>query len=277
MIPLIIGAIAAALPSIISAIGQASAAGDKEKAEALRQQAIDRFGAANIPPMQQIVAMHQQQTGLANMQTDPRMRQAEVAALGELSARGNAGGLRPQDVAKYNQMNTQLSQAERGNREALQQNAQMRGVGGSGLEYANALANQQGAASRASQQGYDLAGHADDAALQSLMAAGQMGSSIRGQDYGEASSAANAQDNINRFNQMSQRQADEYDVNQGQQYFNNQMTQASGLSGQYQNAAGAYDRNAAATQDMWNGLGQAAGSAAGAYGQYEIDKQKKGG
>jgi hypothetical protein len=137
---------------------------------------------------------------LSAYKADPRLREAQIRALGELENVGRAGGMTAADKARIGEIQRAGATAERGSREAILQRAAERGVGGSGLEIASQLQASQAAADRAAQEGADVAARAEERALSALMGAGQLGGSIRGQDFGEQERVAAAQDAINKFN-----------------------------------------------------------------------------
>lgn len=219
----------------------------------------------------------QQGTELSSVSTDPRLKQAQLAALSKLEEVGNQGGLSFEDRSRLNHIQSELNRNEQANRQAIMQNMASRGMGGSGFELAAQLANQQGAAERASTAGLDVKAQAERRALEALMGAGQLGGQIRGQEFDEKARAAQAQDSINQFNaanrqsvqnanvdrrnvaqqanlQERQRVADsnvelrnkqqQYNKELQQQKFQNQMTVAGGKSGALSNQANMFNEQA---------------------------------
>jgi hypothetical protein len=171
---------------------------------------------------QQEKAILQRRSELEDIVSDPRLRQAQMEVLNELDAIVQSEGLDPMAMAQVNQLRNELSQQERASREAIIQSANRRGVGGSGLELAAQLQNQQGAAQRGSQQGFDIAAQAQQRALDALQRKGQMSGNIRAQDFDEAARRAAAQDEINRFNVSQRTGAQQRNINRdlGAQEFN---------------------------------------------------------
>lgn len=133
------------------------------------------------------------------VKTDPRLREAQMKALSQLEGVAD-GGLTVGDRGDLQRIQGEAAAAEKGQRDAILQNAQSRGVAGSGMELASQLMAQQGAASRASQQGFDVAKQAQARALEAMLQSGQLGGNIRSQDFGEQSKLAEARDAISRFN-----------------------------------------------------------------------------
>ena len=180
------------------------------------------------------------------IQADPRLRMAQLSALDRLQREGDAGGMGVEDRVAQNQAAADVARRERGTREAILQNMAMRGQGGSGVELAANLTNQQGAADRNAAAGAQNAADARKRYLSSVMASGQLAGGIRGQDYGEESGKASARDAIERFN-SSQR-----------------LTRAGMANNIRMGQAKRYDDEADRWRDRGAGLGAGAGAAFGA-------------
>lgn len=146
----------------------------------------------------------QQQSDMNNISLDPRYKNAQLDALSSLQNISDEGGLNANMRSQLNDIQTDEDTHARGAREAILQNAQARGIGGSGVELLNNLTNAQDSATRASNRGFDVAAQAQQNALQSLQAAGQLGGQLQGQEFNQQSQIANANDSINRFNTQNQ-------------------------------------------------------------------------
>lgn len=144
-------------------------------------------------------------SAMSDVQTDPALKQAQLDALASLQDIGQ-GGMTAMDRASLNEMQNQEAARSRGAREAILQNAQARGAGGSGMEILAQLQNSQDSATRANQSGLDIAGMSQQRALEALQAAGTSAGNIRGQDFNEAAQKAQAQDAISKFNAQNQQQ-----------------------------------------------------------------------
>ncbi len=145
------------------------------------------------------------QSDLNNISTDPSLKKAQMDALSGLQD-VSKNGLTAQDQSNLNKIRTQEETQSRGARDAILQNAQSRGLGGSGLELMSQMQNQQDSATRGSQRDMDIAGQAQDRALQALIAGGNMGGQIQAQDFGQKAQVAGANDAISRFNAQNQQQ-----------------------------------------------------------------------
>lgn len=136
--------------------------------------------------------------------TDPRFQQAQMSALDELSDITSNGGLTAIDKSKLNDISNQEATQQRGAREAIIQNAQARGMGGSGIEMAQQMQNQQDSATRQNSKDLDVAAMAQQRALDALAMQGQMGSNMQNQQFNQKAQVAGAQDAVSKFNAANQ-------------------------------------------------------------------------
>jgi hypothetical protein len=166
-----------------------------------------------------------------DIKLDPALQGAQKQALQQLQNIATQGGLTATDKAQLNDITQEQNTTARGRNEAILSNARERGIGGSGLELTSQLLNEQEAANRASERGTQVAANAEQRALASLQAAGQMGGQMEAQQYGEAANKAQAQNAIDKFNAETQQNTNLLNV-------------------QNRNAAEA--ANLAATQDISN-------------------------
>lgn len=239
----------------------------------------------------------QDKSEMNNISLDPKLKQAQMDALTSLQDISSQGGLTASDRARLGDIKSQEDAQARGAREAIIQNAESRGMGGSGISLLAQLQNQQDSATRASQRDLDVAGMAQDRALQALQSAGQLGGQIGQQEFGQQAQIAGANDAIAQFNARNkqdvanmntqannqamaanlaekQRIADtnvgqrntqqQYNKQLAQQDFENKYKKAGGVANAYQNQAQNYNQ---AGQQITGLLGagiQAAGAYAGA-------------
>lgn len=188
---------------------------------------------------------------------DPRLKAAQLQALQGFMDKYRAGGLDAQAQAQQAEAFGAANQQDRARRAALSQMMAARGRGGSGSEYAAQLENAQSSAQTNAMAGLDAASGAQQRALQSLMAGGQLGTTMRGQEYEMASRKAAAQDAIAKFNLMNRNQL-------AQQQFQNQMGLAGQKYGALQNDANFQREQAKRVQDLYAGVGRGVGGLAGA-------------
>lgn len=280
---------------------------------ASQQLALQQYGNAGDFQTQNEQALQQGPSAMEGIQTDPRLAQAQMTALGQLSQTGQMG-MSPAEAAALAQSNRDAQAMAQAKSNQILDNMARRGMGGSGAELAAQLQNAQSAADRASQQGNQIAQNAQQNALQAMVQSGQLGGQMRGQEFGEKSDTAKAKDYINRFNTENSQQVQhtnvqnanqaalrnllnqqnlmnqntqlsnaqqQYNKQLQQQQFNNQMALAGGRSGQYQGIANAVQTNAAGqagrTADMWAGVGQGIDQGVGAAYNYGNNNNYSGG
>lgn len=316
---LVVGGVSAGSNILGGVLGQQAAAANRDAAQQAMANAQAQFAGINVPDvasqqlnLEQLVqqgtlspemaqAIQQQGTGLANIQTDPKLAQAQMQALATMQKMGQTG-LTPQDMAALNASRRAVAGDVQAQQGQILQNMAARGMGGGGSELAARLQASQSAADRGAQQSDQIMAQAQNRMLNAVSQAGQLGTQIRGQQYGELANAAQAQDAINRFNsqnamatQMANIQAanqaqaanlaakqqiananvaqnnaqQQYNKQLLQQRFGNQMSLASGRAGIAQNAAGFYNQmgnqQAQGMANIGSGIGQAAIGAGSMY------------
>lgn len=192
--------------------------GPKDKSSGKYQAALDTVNKVKVPSieeqkiqLEQLVQQGvitpeemqlylQENSGLKDISVDPRFKQAQVNALEQLQTIGSEGGLTAIDRAKLANITDAQNVEERGSREAIEQNARERGIGGSDFSLASKLISGQESANRASRQGTDVAALAEQRALDAMLAAGNMGGQMDQAEFDKQARIAAAQDAINQFN-----------------------------------------------------------------------------
>lgn len=271
----------------------------------------------NLSPEQE-EAILQQETELRQLLSaavDPA-KQAQMKALAELEEIADQGGLTAEDRARLDAIRSEVSRQEKGQREAILQNYAQRGLSGSGMELAAQLANQQGAAERASAEGFNTAARAEQRALEAILQSGKLAGDIRGQEASEQLAIDEAEREIQKMNTLQradvqQRNVDRKNLaqqfnlekdqelanqnvgmrNKEQQYnkelqqkkFANELDIARGVSGQLQQSASAdlqaAQNQSAAAGNVASGLAKIGGTLTD-YGVSKLDpewaKNKKG-
>jgi hypothetical protein len=324
-----LGTILGAIGSIGSGIiGGIAGGGDNSQAMQLQLEALERIKQINTPEakelaltleryvsagelapeLQEIVT--QQDTELKGIQTDPRLRNAQMQALMNLQQMG-AGQLRPEDEAALSRIQGDVARDEQGRQQAILQNMQERGQGGSGAELAARLSSSQGASNRLSNQGMDIAAQASQRALQAIMNAGTLGGQMQATDFNQQKDVASAQDVINRYNSMNrqnvigsnvstknQAQATNLSNKQGilnsnvdlsnkqqvynqelkQKQFDNEMAKQKAIASASGDASRAHTDSAKRTADMFGTVGgglQKAGTAFDTYSENQAKAAKE--
>ena len=145
---------------------------------------------------------------LRSLERDPGFKDAMTKGLDDLRS-GAEGGFSTADLAAMEEIRRRVATEERGQREALLQRAQERGVGGSGLEMASALQSQQDMADRRALENLMTAARGEERRIGASQAAAGLGSLFRGQEFAEGKAMDDADRLINQFNaQMRMRQAE---------------------------------------------------------------------
>lgn len=158
-----------------------------------------------ITPEQAQAAMVEA-SAMKGVSTDPSLRAKQMQSIAALDELAKGGGMTASDEANLARIQNQEQTAARGAREAIMQNAAAKGVAGSGLDIMNQLKNQQESATRQSQRDLDVAGMAQDRALQALIQGGETAGNLRTQDFSEAAKKAEAEDAIAKFNAANKQQ-----------------------------------------------------------------------
>ena len=192
--------------------------GRSSKASRLMGEAVNEFRKISVPELekqrlkleqlvlqgeltpQQAETILQEESSLTSYSADPRLRDAQLAALGQLERIGSEGGLTIEDRAALQEANMLQDSRSRGARQAILQNMAARGLSGSGQELLAQLSGQQDQAQQASLMGLQQGALGRQRALEAIMGAGQLGGQMEDQRFGQARAKAEAQDIINRFN-----------------------------------------------------------------------------
>lgn len=224
-------------------------------------------------------------SAFGDIQSDPALRQAQMAALAQQQGEAGQAGMGLEDRIAQSQAQAQQARQEQGQRQAILAAAQSRGQLGGGAQLGAQLNAQSAGATSGAAAAQQAALGARMRALQSMQGAGQLGGQIRGQDYGEAANRAAAQDAISRFNTANSQAVQQRNVanrmNQANMntdaqnqrgYFNAQQVGNAYKTnlGAHQQQANAYYQNADERRkkirdmmDHYASVGQGAGTAAG--------------
>jgi hypothetical protein len=284
-------------------LGGSAGKSEMEKATQLQRDAIARLEAIGIPTIEaQRIALETPQlvdlleaevlgpSAMEEVRVDPRLRQAQMSALEQMSGLADQG-LGAEDRAAFNELRRAAAGQAQAQAQSVLQNAAAQGTLDSGAALAAQLAAGQSSADRMSQEGDRLAAQAAAARRQALMSKADMASQLGQQNFSQQAAAAQARDAISQFNtqnrqnvagtNLANRQAIEnqraatrnqqemYNKGLLQQDFQNRMAKATGVTGQMGNLANAYaQQGQAAAQgqaNMTTGLLGTAASLGSAY------------
>jgi hypothetical protein len=216
------------------------------------------------------------------IQEDPSLRSAQMNVLSRMAGLADTG-LSDVDNAGFERARELGNQMEHSNTAAALQNAQARGIGGSGLEFALREMGNQAGAERAQGAGVQQASQAAQQRALYNQAYGNALGGMRQQDLGANSANANILNDFNKLNTQNRNQAQLYNVGQNnyaqqygnqmaQQNFQNQLSKVGGQAGANKEVAQGYYNQGAANQQNRNGMLNAGIGVAGLAGAF--DKKK---
>jgi hypothetical protein len=285
---------------------------DEARAAEMRKKALEAYTNIKIPTIeeQMIALKHQQSVGdlnpeaefsegvdpseMAKVQVDPRLREAQMAALTQMQGLGKTG-LSAEDSAALGKIRRTVAGDAQGRDEALKMEMMARNKFGAGDEIAMRTIASQAAANRQLDQSESQAAMAQKKALDAIYQAGGMANQMRSQAFGEDSAKASAQDVINRYahaNRASVQQRNVGGRNDAQRYnlskdqtiannnvgldnqsqmhnkglhqtkFSNDLAIAQGTSGAYNNQSSDSRSDAAGTRNQWGAILSGAGKTA---------------
>lgn len=265
-----------------SIIGAGEASAQRDQAMQILNNAVNQYSQMGMPPDESVPLVLQQfkQQGvltpeleqqirqdpsiLTNYQPNQQYKNAQQSALQSMLQRGQ-GGLTASDRANYNQILQQNEQEGNSKRQALLQNYASRGLAGGGAELAAQLGAQQQDSQNLYNSGLQVAGQANQNALQAMTQAGQLGTQLSNQDFQTAKAKSDAQDAINRFNTQNALGVQNYNVgaqNSAQQANLQNAQRVSDANALMSNQEA--QRQAQAKQAYWNSLFGLAGAKANA-------------
>jgi hypothetical protein len=268
---------------------------------------IEKLG---VMPIIQQAAVEMPGSALAKF-FDPEEGQATQAfqdagtkGLEELRAIAE-GGFTTADQAAMEEIRRRVASQEKGQRDAILQGAQERGVGGSGLEMASNLMAQQSAADRRALENLMTAARGEERRMGASRAGAELGSALRGQEFGERQAVDEADRLINQFNAQMRMRKSEGDAarferqqaselaearriqdlnaqrnyeaalrnaNLYQQKFQNQMAKGQAMMGAYGGQAGASEKD---LDRRYKLFGSGIGGAGQIMGDYYSNQRKQ--
>ena len=185
-------------------------------------------------------------TAMNDVSVDPRYKDQQLAQLSALAELRDKGGLNLTDKANLQGIqNDEAAQAQAGRASILQQ-AQMRGTGGGNLAIMDMLNANQGSANRQSQRDMQIAGMAQDRALQAGNMAATQSAGMSKQDFDQQAQVAAARDTAAKFNAGMANTNNQFNANQ-----NINVQQANQQKNQGVNNATALAKNNSQTMNRY--------------------------
>lgn len=254
-------------------IGELVASGRQEEADRIMAKAYAAYGSIDLPTLEQVAAQELGETEYRKIKEDPRLKDAQLQALSQLQQVTKDGGLGINDRAMLNRSLGEANRVAQANQQGILENAAARGRLDSGAMLAAQLQNAQGTANRAQQAGLDVAGQAQQRALQAMMNAGQLGGQIRGQEWQQQSDAARAQDAIARYNADARTNAAMNSNAVKQQDYLNRLDQGKRNMARAEWESGRISGKGEKEGQMWRDGAQTAGTVIQQVGQYANNSQ----
>jgi hypothetical protein len=191
--PVILAILGTALVSSIVAQGM----NDADTAAALRD-AVAKYKPEALAQVEEELKRPMAVSALRAETEAPEAVAAQRNALRQLQ-QVSEQGYTPEEEAAIRQIQAETAATAASQRAATQEAFARRGISGGGAERVAAFQAASQAANRAGQQGLDVAAQAQRRAFQAMQAQGNLGTSVRGQAYGEAERRAQALDEKNRL------------------------------------------------------------------------------
>lgn len=260
---------------VLSAIGQANAQGDHNRATQLYQDAVNGMSNEEALQFKKLAAplvADSNQIGLGS-----EGRTAQSRALSRLQQLGDEGGMDAQARLAQQQALSTSDQNARGNREAIMQGYARRGMQNSGSEMEAQLSNASNSANSARDAGLSAASEARNRALSALQGSAQVGSQMRGQDIGVQESNQAAENARNAFNAKMTSATDQYNGNEDLAYSLARIKRLQALADAQGNLAGNLNARGNQTAGNYASIGRAGNNLAQAWANSNKAKNSAGG
>jgi len=166
------------------------------------------------PEMEQSIIL--EKSKMEGLSSDPRLASTQRMALESLVKTGTSG-LTEADLASLREARNQVSGQEKARQDAIMQNMAERGMGGSGAEIASRLMSSQNAEQTQAEASDRAVQDAFKRQLEAMSQSGQLASNIRGQEWGEKSDVAKAEDVVNQYNTQNAINQQQRNVNASNQ------------------------------------------------------------
>ena len=194
-------------------------------------------------------------TAMNDVSVDPRYKDQQLAQLSALAELRDKGGLNLTDKANLQGIQNDEAAASQAQRASVMQHAQMRGTGGSNMAIMDMLNANQGSANRQSQRDMQIAGMAQDRALQAGNMAASQSAGMSKQDFDQQAQVAAARDTAAKFNAGMANTNNQFNANQ-----NINVQQANQQKNQGVNNATALANNTSQTMNKFTMPTQAFGN-----------------
>jgi hypothetical protein len=223
----------------------------QDNAQAALQEGADYYRNLGVPDFKQYIPENYQWQGdytpeMAQAKTvdeDPMLKSAQMGALSKMAGLANSG-LSDEDRLGYLQAQQVGQNLGQSRTASALQNAQARGISGSGVELAMRASGDQAAQQAAQQAAMQTASDASKNRAMYNQAYLQGVGNVRNQDYGVNSGNADILNKFNQYNTGNKNQAQQYNLG-GKQNIANQNVSGRNEAQQYNNTLAQQKYNAA--------------------------------
>jgi len=240
---------------------------DREKRDALLEQAQRLYDDLSPPELQALRAEQTGPSAFESIQVDPANREARNRAIRQLMEIGEQGGMDAGSMLALEQGRRAAAAQEQQGRAAVRQEFARRGLGGAG-EAALQQQAQQAAAGNAALGALQAGSDARARALQALQVGGGMAQTATSSDYQQEAARAAAMDRIAEFNARVRQDTNQFNAGQVQQGWNNRLALTDRMYGATRDRAGAYETEAERKRRIAGGVGQTFASTGGNLADY---------
>lgn len=203
-------------------------------------------------------------SAMGGISLDPKLQQAQMAALTQLQDISKAGGNDAQFQAGMNSAVNDANSQAQGQIGALRQNMAARGMSGSMAEAMQSQMAAQSASNQAANTGVNIQAQAQMRALQALQNSGSLAQSMSSNSFNQQAQQAQAKDAINKFNASNLQNANAANAqskNQAQQWNATTAQSTADQNTGLANNANQWNTNGMAQQNYANAAGKAQGMA----------------
>ena len=151
-------------------------------------------------------------TAMEGISTDPALRGSQMSQIAALERLRDQGGMTLTDESNLQKIKNAEMGKELSQRQSIMEQARQRGTGGSGMELMAMLQANQAGTNRQSQRDLEIAGMAQDRALQAGGQAAGLAGQVRGQDFSQEAQIAAAKDAASKFNASMLSGTDQFNV-----------------------------------------------------------------
>lgn len=265
---------AAIVQSAVTMLGQLAAQGQEAKARKIYQASLDEFGKISLPKFETIVAQELGPSALAALRPDPSLVNAQNSALGQYDDIIDGDGFSAADAASMNAIGNQIARRASANRQGIQRSFDASGMGNSGAAVAAQMGNAQQANQGLNEAGLNTAAQGQANRHSAIAAKAGLAANMRSQNYAEQSRAAQAADDIARYNATARASAFQQNNANAQTQFNNAYNRQAGIAGAGNTLANAYNNQAGNTRQFFGNMGAAAYNGIKGAGSSEQPKQQ---